>query len=121
MRRPLTVTLSEFSFELLARGESAGSEQVRRRFAHALRFYLHEADAGRSGWSVPAVLRQAERTDVELCLEIDAGLLRAVEVEAGKQHVTVSRLVAQAAIYYAAELDAGRITQRLLDDLETEA
>lgn len=117
-RRLLRVTLSKFSYEALARGEPLGPEQAQARIVRATRFYLHEGDRGRPGWSVPSALRRDERTDVELELELDDGLLRAVEVEAERQDVTLSRLVAQAAIYYAAEVDAGRITQRVLDDLE---
>ena len=121
MTRPLKLTLSRFSFEALARGEPLGPERARRRISRAIRFYLHEGGKGRPGWSVPAALRRDARTDVELELDVDADLLRAFETEAGKQGVSLSRLASQAAIDYAAELDAGRITQRVLDDLESGA
>jgi hypothetical protein len=115
--RPLKVELSEFAVGALARGEPHESEQVRRSFARAIRFYLHEAAARRPGWSVPSALR-GERPEVELELGLDEKLLGELEAEAGKQDVSLSRLVSQAAIYYAAERDAGRITQRVLDDIE---
>jgi len=115
--RPLRLQLSEFVIGALARGEPHDSDQVRGRFARAIRFYLHEAAGRRPGWSVPSALRR-ERRGVELELELDDELLRELEAEAGRQDVSLSRLVAQAAIYYAAELDAGRITQRVFDDLE---
>jgi hypothetical protein len=117
MTPPLTVSLSEFAVGALAHGESHESEQVLRRFARAIRFYLHEAPVQKPGWSVPAALRP-ERDEVELKLQLDEQLLHRLEAEAGRQQVTLSRLVSQAAIYYAAELDAGRIAQRVLDDLE---
>lgn len=118
MKRSPKVTLSRFSFEALARGESPRSDLAQARIASAIRFYLHEAGQGRPGWSVPSALRGEERAEVDLELAIDEDLLRALEAEAERQDVTVSRLVSQAAIYYAAELDAGRITQRVLEDLE---
>ncbi|HEX6781202.1 MAG TPA: hypothetical protein VF125_04140 [Solirubrobacterales bacterium] len=42
--------------------------------------------------------------------------------EAAGQGVTVDQLAEHAAFYFAAEVDAGRVTDRILDDLEaTEA
>lgn len=116
MARSFVVRLSDFAVGALARGEPRDSEQLRRRFARAIRFYLHEVAAHRPGWSVPSTLRE-ERDGKELALELDDELLRQLGTEARKQDVSLSRLVSQAAIYYAAELDAGRITQRVLDDL----
>jgi len=115
--QPLKVQLSEFAVGALAHGEPHESEHVRKRFARAIRFYLLETAARRPGWSVPSALR-GERPEIELTLELDEKLLGELEAEAGKQEVSLSRLVSQAAIYYAAERDAGRITQRVLDTME---
>lgn len=120
MARPLKVKLSEFVVGAIARGEPRDSEQVGRRFGRAIRFYLGEATAGRAGWSVPSTLRGGGG-GIEVSLELDDGLLRRLEAEARKQDVSPASLVSQAAIYYAAELDAGRITQRVLDDLEDDS
>jgi len=65
---------------------------------------------------VPSALRGEQEGD-EMRLELDDELLCRLEAEARKQDASLSRLVSQAAIYYAAELDAGRITQRVFDDL----
>lgn len=121
MKLPVTVTLSEFSFEALARGEEPDSERVQGRFVRAIRFYLSEADARRPGWSVPTALREEQPTGIEIELALDEDLLDALEAEAGRQDVTLSRLVSQTVIYYAAELDAGRIAQRIIEDLDAEA
>lgn len=118
MKRPLKVTLSEFVVGALAPGDARDSAELRRRSALAIRFYLHESGEHRPGWSVPPTLRRAAATGLELELELEPELLRALEDEAGRQGVSVSRLVSQAAIYYAAELDAGRVTQRLLENLD---
>ncbi len=117
MTRPLRITLSKFSYEALARGEPLGPDQAQGRIARTMRFYLHEGYRDRPGWSVPSALRREERADVKLDLSVDEDLLRAFEAEADRQDVTLSRLVSQAMIFYAAEFDAGRITQRVLDDL----
>jgi hypothetical protein len=119
-KRSLTVSLSSFSFEALAGGEAKDSEQVGARLAQAVRVYLNARDSKRLGWSIPAVLRAKEPEDVELELVAEEQLLRAFEEEAGRQGASLSQLAGQAALYYAAELDAGRLTQRVLDDLEDE-
>lgn len=118
MKRSITVWLSEFSVEALARGEGRDSEYVPARLVRAVRLYLSARDAKKPGWSVPSALRGRKSDEVELELVAEEKLCRALEEEAGKQGVSVSRLAGQAAIYYAAELDAGRITQSILDDLD---
>jgi len=117
MSPTLTVTLSDFALDALARGRPRGSEEAKGRLVRATRFYLNEAAAQRPGWSVPTTLRP-EREGTEVSVELDEDLLHRVQEEAGKQDVSLSRLVSQAVIYYAAEYDAGRITQRVLDELE---
>jgi len=117
-KRSLSVILSKFSAEALARGKASESEHLDARLVRAARFYLHEGAAARSGWSVPSALRAEEPQGVEVALEADGALLEAFEAEAGRQGVSLSRLASQAALVYAAELDAGRITQRVLDDLD---
>lgn len=120
MKRAVTVWLSEFSVRSLEGDDGKGSAHVPARLIQAIRLYLSEGGTLRPGWSVPSMLRGEERREVELELVADENLLRAFEEEAGKQGVSVSRLAGQAAIYYAAEIDAGRITQRILDDLDDE-
>jgi hypothetical protein len=55
---------------------------------------------------------------VELELDIKDDLWHSFEAEAGRQDVSSQQLLEHAAFYFVAELDAGRITQRILDDLE---
>ncbi len=50
---------------------------------------------------------------------MDSELWREFEEEAERQGVSVEQLAEHAAFYFAAELDAGRVTQRILDDLES--
>lgn len=118
MKRSITVHLSEFSVKALAGGEESGSKRVPARLAQAVRLYLSERDSHPPGWSVPTALREEALGGVELELVADEDLLGAFEREADRQGVSVSRLAAQAAIYCAAELDSGRITRRILDDLD---
>ncbi len=117
----VSVKLSQLAFEALSGGAHDGSP---RRVAHqmegAVRCYLDDRDAARPAWRYPPFLRGSEvQEDVELRLSIDGELWHAFETEAGRQDVSVQQLAEHAAFYLAAELDAGRVTQRILDQLES--
>lgn len=116
----VAVKLSQLAFEALSGDARNGSP---RRVAHqmegAVRCYLDDRDADRPAWRYPSFLRGSEvQEDVELRLSIEGELWHAFEVEAKRQDVSVQQLAEHAAFYLAAELDAGRITQRILDELE---
>ncbi len=120
MKRPVTLHLSQFVFQALAADRENGFEDAAVELSRAVRLYLSDSEADRPGWTYPPALRDEDEGEVELELSIDEDLWRGLEEEAGRQGVSVSRLAAHAALYYAAELDAGRITQRILDKLESE-
>lgn len=112
----MEVALSELAFEALT---AAGPEvDASSRMESAVRCYLEDRESGRPAWSYPSFLRDSE-TRAEVRVELDAppDLWRAFEEEAARQGVTVEQLSEHAAFYFAAELDAGRVTQRILDDL----
>lgn len=109
--------LSKFSLEALAGGSGQDLERASARLARAVRLYLNDRESGQPGWVYPGFLRDKETDGVELELVVDEGLLRALEEEARRQHVSVSQMAGHAALYYAAELNAGHLTQRILDDL----
>lgn len=117
MKGSLTLRLSKFSLEALTGEEGQRSKQVQTKLARAVRLYLNDRDSGQPGWAYPVFLRDKEISEVELELVADEGLLRALEKEASRQRVSVSQMACHAALYYAAELNAGHLTQRILDDL----
>jgi hypothetical protein len=114
--RRVTIALSE-----LAIGALTGEPEVEAgvRMESALRFYLADSRGGSPAWPYPGFLRGTEtRADTEVEFELPAGLWDAFEEEAVRQGVTVEQLSEHAIFYFAAELDAGRVTQRILDQLE---
>ena len=83
-----------------------------------IRFYLKEKGSGGTGWSYPDLLREGRpEEEIEVELEIEDALWREMRAEAARQRVSVTQLLEHAALYYAAELDAGRLTERILDEL----
>ncbi len=116
-KRRVTVVLSRLAFEGLTSGTEAPAPAA---MASALRCYLGDRGLERPAWPYPDFLRGSETgKDAPLELEPDAELWLEFEKEAERQGVSVEQLAEHAAIYFAAELDAGRVTQRILDDLES--
>lgn len=114
--RRLTIALSELAISAL-RGDPDVEAGV--RMESALRFYLADSRSGSPAWPYPGFLRGTEtRADTEVALELPAELWDAFEEEAVRQGVTVEQLSEHAIFYFAAELDAGRVTQRILDQLD---
>ena len=114
-KRQVTVVLSDLAFRSLLQGESEA--QAPLRVESALRCYLGDKGTSRAAWPYPGFLRGSEsQADVEVELDLESGLWRAFEEEAAAQSVSVEQLAEHAAFYFAAELDAGRLTQRILED-----
>jgi hypothetical protein len=122
-KQVVTVRLSQLAFEALADEGPSGSPRAPVRTESAVRIYLRDKGSDRPAWPYPGFLRGSEtQEDVGLELNVDSDLWLQFEAEAGKQGVSAQQLLEHAAFYFAAELDAGRITQRILDDLDvTEA
>jgi hypothetical protein len=115
-RRSVPVGLSRLAFDGLSGGDRASSAA---RLQSAVRCYLGDRGANQAAWPYPAFLRGSEpQVDVRLELEIKDDLWHSFEAEAARQDVLTQQLLEHAAFYFVAELDAGRITQRILDDLE---
>jgi hypothetical protein len=115
-KQRVTVELSRLAFEALTGGGpvTAGPQ----RMEDALRCYVGDRDTDRPAWPYPDFLRSAEmQTDFEFEIEIAEKLWRAFTEEADRQEVTVAQLAEHAAFYFAAEMDAGRATERILEDL----
>jgi hypothetical protein len=110
MKRAVTVRFGEFTVYALAGEKGPPSGRVRSNAVRALRFYLSESDSGRPDWPCPAFLPDGGAGGVELELTVDDELWLSVEQEADRQGIPVGKLAEHAALYYAANRDAGRIT-----------
>ncbi len=117
----VTVRLGAFAAEALASRLGNGSHPGPADFVRVIQFYLREGSSDPPGWAYPEFMRErssSERVDLELSVE--DSLWSALEAEANDQDVTVERLLEHATLYYAAEVDAGRIAGRILGELEEE-
>jgi hypothetical protein len=98
-------------------GSGSGTRPNSDDVLKVIRFYLKEKGTGGIGWSYPDLLREGHpEEEVEVEIEIEDVLWREMRAEASRQQVSVTQLLEHAALYYAAELDAGRLTERILDE-----
>jgi hypothetical protein len=115
----VTVAISQLAFEALL-GDEADAAQVTVRMESALRVYLGDKASRRSAaWPYPDFLQGSEtQRDVQVELDLEEELWHDFENEAATQGVSVEQLAEHATFYFAAELNAGRLTQRILEGLE---
>jgi hypothetical protein len=120
-KRTVTVTVGAIAskilgVELVTRGSSSSASAER-----AIRCYLNDKESPSPGWAYPSFLRgrkPAQQTELEL--NLDAGLWRSLSTEALSQEVSAPQLLEHAVLYFAAEENAGRVTERILDDFNGE-
>jgi hypothetical protein len=111
----ITVRLSEFAVTALV-GEERGRELVLAALERAVWVYLNDSDTDRPGWRYPLFLRDKVTGVTEFQLDLEPSLRDALEDEAERQEVSLSQMATHAVLYYAAELNAGRVTERILDN-----
>jgi hypothetical protein len=117
-QRRVTVEISGLAFEALEGAEAGSTGEAPGRMASALRCYLGDRGTARPAWPYPSFLRGSEtQADVPVQFDVEADLWREFETEASTQGVSIDQLAEHAAFYFAAEANAGNLTQRILDDL----
>jgi hypothetical protein len=111
----IPITFDEFGWSVLedlARAERLG---VDRLVALACTYYGSELAAGRTATRVPRFGQPpVERETRTLAFELSAGCLRRLEQEAERQGIALERLCEHAAMLYLADLDAGRVAERII-------
>lgn len=115
-----SVHLGEFALAALAgEGERGTEVDLAIILDSAIRFYLNDRGLDRPGWLYPGFLPEKEVNGV-IELDVEQDLWRGLEEEAGRQGTSVSQLTNHVALYYAAEVSSGRLTQRIADNLDDE-
>jgi hypothetical protein len=115
----VTVKLGAFASKTLVAEAMNGGEPTAASVERAIRCYLGDKGSAGPGWPFPAFLRGREPVEaIELRLAIEEGLWASLEDEASSQDVDVQQMLDHAVLYFAAEFNAGRATQRILGDLD---
>lgn len=117
VKRSVSIRLGGFAREALAGEEGNSGEPITSKVEAAVRCYLNDKGSNPPGWPYPHFLPGGEpKEETELQLSVDDVLWRSLEEEAESQGVSVQQLVEHAALYFAAEVNAGRATRRILGE-----
>jgi hypothetical protein len=117
MPRSLTLKMDEFglqTFAELAERQGASASRVATVAAH---YYLADSDDGRPDWRVPSFFSRVEpqRRGAGLRVELADPTWNALVQEARRQGVDICVLAAHAVLYFIADVDSGRVAQRMGD------
>ena len=116
MKRRLTLTLDDFGRSAVEAETDRYLLETHEFVQHAARYFLAESERGRTARHVPR-FRREESGDVKvpLVLELQREVWDELEAEAADQDVSLERLLGYAALYLVADLDSGRVSERLLE------
>lgn len=118
MSKDVSLHLDEFGHRALtrfARGRGATEDALVRT---AALYYLSERDTGRPSWRVPR-FSTGQRVPAHR-VELDQETWGALNDEAARQGVSADTLAVHALMFFLADLDSGRIGDRLEHSLEEE-
>jgi hypothetical protein len=128
MPRSVTVSLSRACLDLLP-----GEVEVEpgRGLVAAIAYFLAERSSGEAGHAYPDFRRDGAREPgrqlddagephASFALTVGDDLWRRFEAEAERQGVSTDRLLEHAALFLAAQADAGKLAERIAGELAEE-
>jgi len=99
-------------------GGEVGEGGLERRLALAIHYYLVERGTDRAEWRYSVFGRDRRRKGrKEVRFVVEEEVWRQFADEAQRQGVSTDELLQHAALYFAADRDAGRIAERIIEDL----
>jgi hypothetical protein len=113
----VTVEVGDLCLESVE-GEGASAAELSRSFSRAIRHYLADRDSERIAWPYPSSLAGEPGSRRGVTVELEGETWGELVAEAERQEVAPDRLLEHALLYLAADLDSGRITERILEDLD---
>jgi hypothetical protein len=113
----MKLRLDPFSKDALGEEAARSGSAPARVLRMAAAYYLADEGSGRVAWRVPRFLRGLEDAR-DLDVEVDDKTREALVAAARRQKVSVERLAEHALLYYLADLDSGRIPERIRESLE---
>jgi len=118
MSHRLSLSLDEFGASALREHAERYSLSPPEFGSRAARYYLADRDSGRVALRVPRLPKAAAgRSAPRLTVDLDPESLRELQAEAKRQDVSVEAMLEHAIMYFLADIDSGRVEQRLLADL----
>jgi hypothetical protein len=112
MTKSMTLRLDPFGQQALSEFAEEHRDSASAVVRTASLYYLADRDSGRPAWRVPRFERDPARGD-DLDVNLDDDTFAALRQEAAGQGVDPSRLAEHALLYYLADLDEGRLAERV--------
>jgi hypothetical protein len=112
MTKSMTLRLDSFGQQALSEFAEEHRDSASAVVRTASLYYLADRDSGRPAWRVPRFRRSSVEGD-GLEVDLDDDTFAALRREANGQGVEPSRLAEHALLYFLADLDGGRLAQRV--------
>ena len=118
MSHRLSLSLDEFGASALREHAESYSLSPAEFGSRAARYYLADRDSGRVAVRVPRLPKAAAgKSALRLTVDLDRESWRELQAEAKRQDVSLEAMLEHAIMYFLADIDSGRVEQRLLADL----
>jgi hypothetical protein len=118
MTRSITLHTGAFGQDALKARLNGGTRSAVVRTA--VLYYLSDRALERPGWRVPEFIVAAARSEQQINVELDDATYLDLEEEAARQGVALELLAEHALVYFLADLDSGRVSDRIGDALDEE-
>jgi hypothetical protein len=114
----MTLDLDQFGRTTLESQAERHQVELGALLRQAAYYYLSDRESGRRGWRYPRFRRDepAAEAGFDIVVDVDDSTWRRFNAEAEAQDVSVERLLEHAALYFVADLNSGRVTERILAD-----
>jgi hypothetical protein len=116
----ITLRFDEFGWQGLETEARRDGETVDELLSGAAAYYDAELATERAALRVPPFKSHGGRESREVRVEVSPECWERLEREAERQDVELERLLEHAALLYRADIDSGRVADRILDRAEAE-
>ena len=116
----LTLAFEEFGWESLESAARSDGETLDELLARAAAYFDAELPTARAAMLAPPFKPGGRGTSREIRLEVSRDCWERLQGEAERQGVSLERLLEHVALLYLADIDSGRVAERLLGRAEEE-
>lgn len=116
----IKISFDEFGWQSLEERAAAERMSLEALLALALHHYDSQLESGRAATEVPRFRRTATGEPRSLRLEVDDETRRRLEEVAERRGVTLENVCEHAALLFLADLDAGRVAERIIREAGSE-
>jgi hypothetical protein len=114
VERRLTLRFDEFGWQSLESEAWRQHETLNDLLSRAAAYFSAEQPTSRAAMRAPGFKPGGRRIEREIRLELARDHWEALESEAGRQGIPMERLLEHASLFYIADLDSGRVAERIL-------